>query len=102
MILAMAEQIFKPEDYNLVLMGFRMSIMEGFDLYNKLNDLSKKVQYNASPSNDFRICCMTASRINYTALAEIYPELREENYVCKESSKEDFIKHIYSLISYCN
>ena len=85
-----AEQIFKPEDYDLILMDFRMPIMKGFGLYIKLNDLSIKVQYNVSSSNDFRVCCMTTSRINYTALAEIYPELREENYVYKENTKEDF------------
>jgi DNA-binding response OmpR family regulator len=32
----LAEQNFKPKDYDLVLIGFRMSVMDGFDLYNKL------------------------------------------------------------------
>jgi DNA-binding NtrC family response regulator len=39
-----AEQNFNPENYDLVLIGFRMSVMDGFDLYNKLHDLSKNVQ----------------------------------------------------------
>ncbi|MGZ5501070.1 MAG: response regulator, partial [Nitrososphaeraceae archaeon] len=68
------EQNFKPEDYDLVLIGFRMSVVDGFDLYHKLHDLSKKVQQDTSPSNDFRICFMTSSRINYAALAEVQPE----------------------------
>ena len=93
------EQNFKPEDYDLVLIGFRMSIMDGFELYQKLYEMSKKVQQDTSPSNDFRVCFMTASRINYTVLAEIHPEVGEECYVCKESPKEIFLKHIYSLIS---
>jgi CheY-like chemotaxis protein len=93
------EQNFKPEDYDLVLIGFRMSIMDGFELYQKLYEMSKKVQQDRSSSNDFRVCFMTASRINYTVLAEIHPEVGEECYVCKESSKEIFLKHIYSLIS---
>ena len=93
------EQNFKPEDYDLVLIGFRMSIMDGFELYQKLYEMSKKVQQDRSSSNDFRVCFMTASRINYTVLAEIHPEVGEECYVCKESPKEIFIKHIYSLIS---
>ena len=93
------EQNFKPEDYDLVLIGFRMSIMDGFELYQKLYEMSKKVQQYTSPSNDFRVCFMTASRINYTVLAEIHPEVGEECYVCKESPKEIFLKHIYSLIS---
>ena len=92
------EQNFKPEDYDLVLIGFRMSIMDGFELYQKLYEMSKKVQQDRSSSNDFRVCFMTASRINYTVLAEIHPEFGEECYVCKETLKEDFIKHVYSLI----
>lgn len=93
------EQNFKPEDYDLVLIGFRTSVMDGFELYQKLYEMSKKVQQDTSSSNDFRVCFMTASRINYTVLAEIHPEFGEECYVCKESPKEIFLKHIYSLIS---
>ena len=94
-----AEQNFNPENYDLVLIGFRMSVVDGFDLYHKLHDLSKKVQQDTSPLNDFRICFMTSSRVNYTVLAEAHPEFGEECYVSKEVPKEVFIKHIYSLIS---
>ena len=94
-----AEQNFNPENYDLVLIGYRMSVIDGFDLYNKLHNLSKIVQQDTSSSNDFRVCFMTSSRINYQALAEIHPEFGEECYVCKESPKEIFLKHIYSLIS---
>ena len=94
-----AEQNFKPEDYDLVLIGFRMSVVDGFDLYHKLHELSQKVQQDTSPSNDFRICFMTSSRINYNALSEAHPEFGEECYVSKEVPKDIFIKHVYSLIS---
>ena len=40
----LAEQNFKPEDHDLVLIGFRMSLMDGFDLYHKLYNLSKKAK----------------------------------------------------------
>ena len=95
----MEEQIFKPENYDLVLIGFRMSLMDGFDLYNKLYEMSQKLQQDASRSNDFRVCFMTASRINYTMLAEIHPEFGKECYVCKEILRQDFLKHVYSLTS---
>ena len=95
----LAEKNFNPENYDLVLTGFRMLIMEGFDLYTKLQDLSKKVHQDTSPTNYFRICFMTASRINYTALAEIHPEFGEECYVSKDVPKDVFIKHVYSLLS---
>ena len=93
------EQNFNPENYDLVLIGFRMSVVDGFDLYHKLHDLSKKVQQDTSPSNDFRICFMTSSRINYTALAEVHPEFGEECYVSKEVPKDVFIQHVHSLLS---
>lgn len=94
-----AEQNFNTENYDLVLISFRTSVMDGFELYKKLYEMSKKVQQDTSSSNDFRVCFMTASRINYTVLAEIHPEFGEECYVCKESPKEVFLKHVYSLIS---
>ena len=94
-----AEQNFNPENYDLVLIGFRMSVVDGFDLYHKLHDLSKKVQQDTSPSNDFRICFMTSSRINYKALSEAHPEFGEECYVSKEVPKDVFIKHVHSLVS---
>ena len=94
-----AEQNFNPEKYDLVLIGFRMSVVDGFDLYHKLHDLSKKVQQDTSPSNDFRICFMTSSRINYKALSEAHPEFGEECYVSKEVPKDVFIKHVQSLLS---
>jgi DNA-binding response OmpR family regulator len=37
-----AEQNFNPENYHLVLIGFRMSVVDGFDLYHKLHEISKK------------------------------------------------------------
>lgn len=56
----------------------------------------KKLQQDTSPSNDFRACFMTASRINYTALAEIHPEFGEECYVCKEVPK-DVLENMFTL-----
>jgi CheY-like chemotaxis protein len=94
----LAEQNF-AEKYDLVLIGFRMSLMDGFDLYHKLHDLSKKVIKDTSPSNDFRVCFMTSSIINYKVLAEMHPEFGEECYVAKEVPKDVFVKHVYSLTS---
>jgi CheY-like chemotaxis protein len=94
-----AEQNFNPENYDLVLISFRMSVIDGFDLYHKLHEISKKVQQDTSSSNDFRICFMTSSRINYKALSEAHPEFGEECYVSKEVPKDVFIKHVHSLVS---
>lgn len=70
--------------------------MDGFDLYNKLLGLSKNVEYYQG--KNFKICFMTASRINYKALVEVHPELGEECYVCKRVEKDIFINHVNSLI----
>jgi DNA-binding NtrC family response regulator len=36
-----AELNFKSTDYDLVLIGFKMSVIDGFNLYDKLHELSK-------------------------------------------------------------
>jgi hypothetical protein len=72
-----------------------MSIIDRFNLYNKINEISK-IEHTP---NEFRVCFMTSSVINYKMLAEIHPEIGEECYVSKEVPKEVFIKHVYSLIS---
>ena len=90
-----AEQNFRSQDYDLVLIGFRMSMMDGFDLYNKLLDISKRVE---DTPQEFKICFMTSSLINYKVLAEMHPEFGEECYVCKKVAKDIFINHVNSLI----
>jgi DNA-binding response OmpR family regulator len=40
----LAEVNFKPINYDLVLIGFKMSVMDGFNLYGKLHEISKKVE----------------------------------------------------------
>ncbi|HEX6672363.1 MAG TPA: response regulator [Nitrososphaeraceae archaeon] len=87
---------FKSTDYDLALIGFKMSVMNGFNLYDKLHDISKKVEHTPK---QFRVCFMTSSIINYKVLAEIHPEIGKECYVSKEVPKEVFIKHVHSLIS---
>ena len=84
-----AELNFKSTDYDLVLIGFKMSVMDRFNLYDKLHELSKKVEYTPK---EFRVCFMTSSVINYKVLTEIHPEFGEECYVSKEVTKRCFYK----------
>ena len=93
---SLAELNFKSDNYDLILIGFKMSVIDGFNLYNKINEISKKVEHTPK---EFRVCFMTSSVVNYKVLAEIHPEIGEECYVSKEVPKEVFIKHVYSLIS---
>jgi CheY-like chemotaxis protein len=97
----MAEVNFKPQNYDLVLIGFRMSIVNGFDLYQKLLEISKKVE--DTPSKGFRICFLTSSLINFNALTELYSSEMakegEECYVPKHVPKDIFIKHVHAVMS---
>ncbi|MDW3626691.1 MAG: response regulator [Nitrososphaeraceae archaeon] len=93
---SLAELNFKSDNYDLILIGFKMSVIDGFNLYNKINEISKKVEHTPK---EFRVCFMTSSVINYKVLAEIHPEIGEECYVSKEVPKEVFIKHVHLLIS---
>jgi CheY-like chemotaxis protein len=93
-----AEVNFKLQNYDLVLISFRMSIVDGFDLYHKLLEISKNIE--DTPSKRFRVCFMTSSLINFNALAELYSEMaKEECYVPKHVPKEIFIKHVYAVMS---
>jgi PleD family two-component response regulator len=40
-----AELNLKSTDYDLVLIGFKMSVMDGFNLYDKLHDIKKSRTY---------------------------------------------------------
>ena len=87
----MQKQNFRSQDYDLVLVGFKMSVMDGFELYDRLHKISKIVE---GTPKEFKICFMTSSSINYKALAEIHPEFGEECYVSKKIPKDILIKHV--------
>lgn len=90
----------KLQNYDLVLIDFKMSIVDGFDLYEKLLETSKKAE--ETQSKDFRICFLTSSLINLNALTQLYPSEMvkgEECYVPKYVAKDIFIKHVYAVMS---
>jgi hypothetical protein len=78
-----------------------MSIVDGFNLYEKLQT-SKKAAEKEPQSKDFRICFLTSSFINLNALTQLYScEMAKEKecYVPKNVTKDIFIKHIYAVMS---
>jgi CheY-like chemotaxis protein len=93
----------KLQNYDLVLIDFKMSIVDGFDLYKKILETSKKSEEEETQSKDFRICFLTSSFINLNALTQLYSsemaKEEEECYVPKYVAKEIFIKHIYAVMS---
>ena len=95
----LAEVNVKLQNYDLVLIDFKMSIVYGFDLYKKLLETSKKEE---TQSKDFRICFLTSSFINLNALTQLYSSemtKEEECYVPKYVAKDIFIKHVYAVMS---
>lgn len=38
---SLAELNFKSDNYDLILIRFKMSVIDGFNLYNKINEISK-------------------------------------------------------------
>ena len=42
---SLAELNFKSDNYDLILIGFKMSVIDGFNLYNKINEISKSRTY---------------------------------------------------------
>ena len=96
-----AEVNVKLQNYDLVLIDFKMSIVDGFDLYEKIRETSKKTEEEAQ-SKDFRICFLTSSFINLNALTQLYSSemaKEEECYVPKYVAKDIFIKHVYAVMS---
>jgi CheY-like chemotaxis protein len=49
----------KLQNYDLVLIDFKMSIVDGFDLYEKLRETPKKAE-EETQSKDFRICFLAS------------------------------------------
>ena len=98
----LAEVNVKLQNYDLVLIDFKMSIVDGFDLYEKLLETSKKGAEEETQSKDFRICFLTSSFINLNALTQLYSSemaKEEECYVPKYVAKDIFIKHVYAVMS---
>ena len=96
----LAEVNVKLQNFDLILIHFKMSIVDGFDLYEKLLETSKQAE--ETQSKDFRICFLTSSFINLNALNQLYSSemtKEEECYVPKYVAKDIFIKHVYAVMS---
>ena len=97
----LAEVNVKLQNYDLVLIDFKMSIVDDFNLYEKLLETAKKSE-EETQSKEFKICFLTSSFINLNALTQLYSsEMTKEKecYVPKYVAKDIFIKHVYAVMS---
>ncbi|MGH9977554.1 MAG: response regulator [Nitrososphaeraceae archaeon] len=79
---------FKPYYYDILLIDIRMPEMDGFDLYKGLKKLDPVI----------KVCFITGFEVNYRALQEIFPEIRQECYISKPTTMEELKEHVDHLL----
>ena len=81
---------FKPCIYDLVLIDIVMPNMNGFDFYDKIRKLDKKV----------KVCFLTAGVMYYESVRkEAFPELDARNcFIQKPIANEDLIRQIKEIL----
>jgi CheY-like chemotaxis protein len=79
----LALSVFKPGNYDFLLIDIRMPKMSGYEFYDKIRAIDSKV----------KACFITAYEINYIALRELFPTLEMECYT-KPLEIDDLVKRI--------
>lgn len=75
---------FKVGVYNLVLLDIKMPKMNGFQLYEELEKLDKKV----------KVCFITAFEVYYRSLRELFPQIDIDCFIKKPIDSEELVKRI--------
>lgn len=73
---------FKTDLYDLVLLDIKLPNMDGFELYDKIRDMDKKV----------KVCFISGYQMNYLALREQGLEI--DCFISKPIKIEDLLKRI--------
>ena len=76
--------------YDLLIIDIMMPRMNGFELYEKI----KKIDHNA------KVCFITAYRMYFEALREMYPDYEVDCFMNKPFENEDLLRKVASAISY--
>ena len=75
--------------YDLLIIDILMPRMNGFELYEKI----KKIDHNA------KVCFITAYRMYFEALREMYPDYEVDCFMDKPFENEDLLGKVASAIS---
>lgn len=75
---------FKTDLYDLVLLDIRLPNIDGFELYDKIRNMDKRI----------KVCFISAYQMNYLALRDQYPELEIDCFIPKPVKIEDLVKRV--------
>ena len=75
---------FRPDMYDIALLDVKMPGLGGFELYNELKKIDKKV----------RVCLVAGQSLDYGALKEEFPLLEIECLIPKPIAVSDLIKRL--------
>ena len=75
---------FRPDTYDIVLLGVKMLDLNGFNLYNKIREIDNKV----------RVFFITPQDVDHSTLKEEFPLLEVECLIPKTVTVSDLIKRL--------
>ncbi len=86
----MALSNFKPGLYDLILLDIKMPKINGFDLYQQMNEIDSNV----------KICFLTASELFYEEYRrlEVHPRLDKADFIQKPLRSEELIRHLNKIL----
>jgi DNA-binding response OmpR family regulator len=80
---------FKANSFGMALLDVRMPQMNGFQLYNKLQEIDNKT----------KVCFITAFEDYNEEFKQSFPELDEKKcFVRKPKAIEDLVKHVAAIL----
>jgi DNA-binding NtrC family response regulator len=80
---------FKANSFGMGLLDVRMPQMNGFQLYNKLQEIDNKM----------KVCFITAFEDYNEEFKQSFPELDEKKcFVRKPKAIEDLVKHVAAIL----
>jgi CheY-like chemotaxis protein len=87
----LALENFNAGSYDLLLLDIKMPEMDGFQLYQKMKKIDRKV----------KVCFLTASEMYYERFRneEEFNEIDKDLFLQKPIENEDLIKKINTIIS---
>jgi DNA-binding response OmpR family regulator len=86
--LAVALASFNPNVYGLLILDIKMPKMDGFELYDKIKKIDKKV----------KVFFISAFEVDRAALSKQYPGLKIENFLPKSIQIPELIKRVEEQI----